>query len=137
MNIGQGDHRQTILLIDADPHARKTLRVALEAGGFSVGEACNTHEGERTARRIHPNAILADLMTDSASHGATLPERLHAAGLTIPIYIVSAGSDAVINTVGLHELGVAGVFLKPADAAIIIETLSIRLARHLDPDAHA
>jgi DNA-binding response OmpR family regulator len=137
MNIGLRDCRQTILLVDADPHARKTLRLSLEASGFSVGEACSTHEGERTARRIHPDAILADLMTDAANHGATLPERLHEAGLTIPIYLVSAGSDAVINAVGLHELGVAGVFLKPADAAIIVETLKIRLARHLDQDAHA
>jgi len=137
MNIGLGDRRQTILLIDADPHARKTLRLALEAEGFSVGEACNTREGERTARRIHPDAILADLMTDSANPGATLPERLHEAGLRLPIYIVSAGSDAVINTVGLHELGVAGVFLKPADTAIIIATLRIRLARKLDQGAHA
>jgi DNA-binding response OmpR family regulator len=137
MNIGLGDRRQTILLVDADAHARKTLRIALEASGFSVGEACSAHEGERTARRIQPAAILADLMTDSANHGATLPERLHAAGLTIPIYIVSTGSDAVFNAVGLHELGVAGVFLKPADSAIIIETLKIRLGRRLDHDAHA
>jgi len=137
MNIGLGDRRQTLLLVDADPHARKTLRLALEASGFSVGEACSTHEGERTSRRIRPDAILADLMTDTANHGETLPERLHAAGLTIPIYLVSAGSDAVINAVGLHELGVAGVFLKPADAVVIIETLRIRLARHLDHDSHA
>jgi DNA-binding response OmpR family regulator len=132
MTIGLGDRRQTILLVDTDAQARKTLRLALEAGGYAVGEACNTHEGERTALRIHPHAILADLLTDFANHGATLPERLHAAGEKIPIYIVSAGSDAVLNAVGLHELGVAGVFLKPADAAIIIETLKIRLARHLD-----
>ena len=137
MNIGLGDRRQTLLLVDADPHARKSLRLALEASGFSVGEACSTHEGERTARRIQPDAILADLMTDTANHGATLPERLHAAGLTIPIYLVSAGSDAVINAVGLHELGVAGVFLKPADTLIIIETLKIRLGRQLGHDAHA
>jgi DNA-binding response OmpR family regulator len=137
MNIGLRERRQTILLIDADPHARKTLRLALEAVGFSVGEACNTHEGERSASRIRPDAILADLMTDTANHGATLPERLHEAGLRIPIYIVSAGSDAVVNAVGLHELGVAGVFLKPADAPIIIETLKIHLAYQLDHDAHA
>jgi two-component system OmpR family response regulator len=137
MNIGHGDRRQTILLVDSDPHARKTLRLALEADGFSVGEACNTQEGERTARRIRPNAILADLMTDAANHGATLPERLHAAGLAIPIYIVTSGSDAVLNSIGLHELGVAGVFLKPADPAIIIATLKIRLASGPGQDAHA
>jgi DNA-binding response OmpR family regulator len=137
VNIGHGDRRQTILLVDADSHARKTLRLALEDDGFSVGEACNTLEGERTARRIRPNAILADLMTDAANHGATLPERLHAAGLAIPVYIVTSGSDAVINSIGLHELGVAGVFLKPADPSIILATLKIRLASGPRQDTHA
>ena len=137
MNIGLRERRKTILLVDADPHARKALRLALEAAGFSVGEACSTHEGERTALRSHPDAILTDLMADAANHGATLPERLHAAGLTIPIYLVTVGSDALITAVGLHELGVAGVFLKPEDAAIIIDTLKTRLAPQLVHDAHA
>ena len=41
MNIGLGARRKTILLIDADPHARAILRNALEAADFSVGEAAN------------------------------------------------------------------------------------------------
>jgi DNA-binding response OmpR family regulator len=137
MTIGMGDQRQTILLVDADAHARKPLRLALEEAGYAVGEACSAEEGERTARRIRPAAILADLMNEAGNPGATLPERLHQAGLAVPIYLVSAGSDAVMNAVGLHELGVAGVFLKPVDAAVIIQTLKFGLARHRAPDAHA
>ena len=69
MNIGLGDRRRTILLIDADPHARATLRIALEAADFSVGEAANDREGERTALRIKPDAILAELMIGPAGGG--------------------------------------------------------------------
>jgi DNA-binding response OmpR family regulator len=137
MNIGLGSRRRTILLIDADPHARKSLRLALEAASFSVGEACNAQEGARTALRIQPDAILVEFIMDPANHGMTFPERLRANGSDIPCYIVSSASEALIGAVGLHELGLAGVFLKPVDAAIIVETLTSRLGLRVADAAHA
>ena len=128
MNIGLGARRKTILLIDADPHARAVLRKALEAARFSVGEAANNHEGERTIRRIKPDAVLADLLTEPSSVGLTISEWLKANGSTIPCYIVSTAGDALVGSVGLHELGITGVFLKPVDAALVIQTLQTRLA---------
>jgi len=127
MNIGLGDRRRTILLIDSDPHARATLRLALEAAGFSVGEAATDSEGERTALRIKPNAILAELLLDSSDGGMSVAERLHAAAGTIPCYILSNAADALMGSVGLHEIGISGVFLKPVDTAIVIQTLRTRL----------
>lgn len=126
MNIGLGARRKTILLIDADPHARAVLRIALEAADFSVGEAANGREGERTALRIKPDAILAELLTGSADGGMTLFERLKASGGSIPCYVVSTASEALMGSVGLHELGISGVFLKPVDTAIVIQTLKTR-----------
>jgi two-component system OmpR family response regulator len=127
MNIGLGARRRTILLIDGDPHARAALRSALEASGFSVGEAASNQEGERTALRIKPDAILAELMMESADAGITVAERLRAQGSTIPCYILSTASEALMGSVGLHEIGVSGVFLKPVDTAIVIQTLKTRL----------
>jgi len=127
MNIGLRDRRRTILLIDTDPHARAALRLALEAADFSVGEAATDFEGERTALRIKPDAILAELMLDGGQGGMAVAERLHATGSTIPCYIVSTAADALMGSVGLHEIGISGVFLKPVDAAIVIQTLRTRL----------
>jgi DNA-binding response OmpR family regulator len=127
MNIGLGASRRTILLIDADAHGRAALRKALEAAGFSVGEAASGAEGERTARRIRPDAILAELMLDEDGHGPTLPERLKDAGHDAPCYIISAAAQALVGGVSLHDLGVAGVFLKPANPAVVISTLRARL----------
>ena len=127
MNIGLGDRRRTILLIDSDAHARAALRKALEVASFSVGEAASGAEGERTALRIRPDAILADLIHDDDGPGPMLPERLKAECGEIPCYIVSTAADALVGSVGLHELGVAGVFLKPVDAAVVIRTLRTRL----------
>ncbi|HVY15131.1 MAG TPA: response regulator [Rhodopila sp.] len=128
MNIGLGARRKTVLLVDSDPHARATLRTALEAAGFSVGEAANGREGERTVTRIQPDAILADLLIETVDAGSTIAEKLKAIGARIPIYIVSSAADALVGAVGLDELGVSGVFLKPADPAIVIQTLKTRLA---------
>jgi DNA-binding response OmpR family regulator len=127
MNIGLGKRRRTILLIDPDPHARAVLRKALEAADFSVGEAASDCEGERTALRIKPDAILAELSNDSADHAGTVSEKLMTAGSTIPCYILSTAAEALMGSVGLHEIGISGVFLKPVDLAIVIQTLKTRL----------
>ena len=127
MNIGLGNRRRTILLIDEDAHARATLRKALEAADFSVGEAATDREGERTALRIKPDAILAELVMNPADAGLPLSERLKASGSTIPCYILSTAGDALMGAVGLHEIGISGVFLKPVEPAIVIQTLKTRL----------
>lgn len=131
MNIGLGSERKIVLLIDTDPHARAVLRNALEAAGFSVGEAANSHEGERTAKRIRPDAILAALMLGTAD-SATVASKLKRAELDVPFYIVTTATDALVGTVGLHELGISGVFLKPVDTAIVIQTLKMRLTTWRD-----
>jgi len=137
MNIGFGTRRRTILLVDADPHARAVLRLALEAAGFSVGEAANDTEGERTAKRIRPDAILCELISGNATAAPTLPERLLADGLGLPCYIVSAAADALLGSVGFHQLGIEGVFLKPVDTGIVIQALQSRLGAVAGDVIHA
>jgi DNA-binding response OmpR family regulator len=127
MNIGLGARRKTILLIDGDAHARATLRAALESGGFSVGEACDNRQGERTIARIAPDAVLADLLADAGGTGGIISEWLRHRGDGTPCYIVSNAAQALTGSVGLHELGVAGVFLKPVDSALVVQTLRTRL----------
>jgi len=127
MNIGLGSRRKTILLVDDDAHARAVLRNALEAAGFTVGEAASGHEGERTALRIKPDAILADLMMETIDAGGAIAEKLKEVGSRVPIYIVSTATDALVGAVGLRELGISGVFLKPVDPAVVTQTLKTRL----------
>ena len=127
MNIGLREKRKTILLVDADPQARAVMRNALEAAGFTVGEAASGVEGERTALRIKPHAVLADLMLETIDAGGEIAERLKSLGSQMPIYIVSTASDALVGAVGLRELGISGVFLKPSDPAVVIRALKTRL----------
>ncbi len=127
MNIGLRDKRKTILLVDADPHARAIIRNALEAAGFSVGEAANSVEGVRTVSRIKPDAVLFDLMQDQDVGGISEASRLNGAGNHPPVYIVSTAVEALVGAVSLGELGVSGVFLKPVDVSIVVQTLKMRL----------
>jgi DNA-binding response OmpR family regulator len=127
MNIGLGSKRKTILLIDSNPHERSILRIALEAVGFTVGESVNGYEGERTTARIKPDAILADSMMETIDAGGTIMDKLRRAGTSAPLYIVSTLGDALVGSVSLQELGIAGVFIKPIDPAIVIQTLKTRL----------
>jgi len=127
MNIGLGSRRRTVLLIDSDPHARAILRLALESVGFSVGEAANNTEGERTIARVRPDAVLADLLADPSPNAPTISEWLRASGSATPCYIVSSAAEALVGSTGLHELGVSGVFLKPVDTALVIQTLRTHL----------
>jgi len=126
MKMALSRNRKTVLLIDNDAHARAALRLTLEDAGFSVGEACTGQEGERTAQRIRPDAILAELLPYRQDSQETLAEHLKSNGSRIPFYIVSNAADALIGSVGLTELGITGVFLKPVDTAVVIQTLLTR-----------
>jgi DNA-binding response OmpR family regulator len=120
----RGTSRRTILLVDSDPHFRGGLRLALEAAGFQVGEAANGKEGERTAMRIRPDAILAELMLESVDGGSLVAQRLREVGAKFPIYLISS---ATLHDLNLHDLGIAGCFAKPVDAKAVIQTLKTRL----------
>ena len=70
MNIGLGSARRTILLIDADPHSRAALRLALEGAGFSVGDTLLLPE-DVTAARFVGDSIVATLTAGGTVSFAT------------------------------------------------------------------
>lgn len=118
-----GKNRRTILLVDQDPHFRAGVRVALEAAGFTVGEAANGKEGERTALRIRPDAILLDLMLESVDAGSLLAQRLREMGEKFPIFLITQAAGSLDYNVDLQSLGIAGVFAKPLNIPEMIQTL--------------
>ena len=120
-------HRKRILLVSHDPHARAILRRALEAEGFIVGEAANGKEGVRTIRRVKPDAAIADLQMEIVEEGERIIEGIHEACTDTLFYLVTSGTDVTVES-GLHQFGVSGIFLKPLDSAVVIQTLKVALA---------
>lgn len=112
-----------VLLISHDPHLRAILRRALEAEGYLVGEAANSTEGVRTIQRVKPDAVIADLQMEVVESGDRVIEKLRAANAGHVLYLVTSGTDALSDQFDTHRLGVAGIFLKPVDPAVVIAAL--------------
>ncbi|MGA2392515.1 MAG: response regulator [Candidatus Lustribacter sp.] len=119
--------RKLILLISHDPHARAILRRALEAEGFSVGEAANSREGERTIRRVRPDASIADLQLEIVELGEPVIERLRDANPQSLFYLMTTGADA-LSAEFTHHFDVTGVFLKPCDPAVVTQVVKSALS---------
>jgi two-component system chemotaxis response regulator CheY len=117
----------TILIIDDDADIRSSMRTMLEAAGFSIGEAGTAEEGLKTADRIHPDAIIVDLMMESVDAGSRLAQILMEQGFTGPIYLLSSAGDSVRYNLDQREMGLAGIFQKPVDHAALVNTLKRRL----------
>lgn len=119
--------RRLVLLVDEDPHFRATLRGALEAAGFSVGEAADSRQAEKTLARVRPDAVVADLMASTSESASTFAQRIGEMGVRVPVYLVSSAGGAIAENVADEGLGVAGVFVKPFDAANLVRAVQLRL----------
>ncbi len=124
---GTEGQTKTILLVDDDADVRATLRIILESAGFTVGEAADGDAGMKVAERIRPDAIIVDLMMETVDAGSKVSTRLKASGFTCPIYLLSAAGDSVRYNIDTQELGLAGIFQKPADPTTLLATLKTRL----------
>jgi len=124
---GKEGQTKTILLVDDDADVRATLRIILESAGFTVGEAADGEAGMKIAERIRPDAIIVDLMMETVDAGSKVSTRLKASGFTCPIYLLSAAGDSVRYNIDTQELGLAGIFQKPADPTTLVATLKTRL----------
>jgi DNA-binding NarL/FixJ family response regulator len=112
-----------ILLISHDAHTRAGLRRALEAHGYSVGEAMNSREGERTMRRVKTAVAIADLQMEIVEAGESVIGALAGVDSSCALYLITTGNRASIGEFDHTKLGARGVFLKPVDPAVVIATL--------------
>lgn len=117
------DEQKTILIIDDDADLRASMRIVLEAAGFSVGEAADGEEGFKVADRVKPDAIIVDLMMETVDSGNKVTTKLKEKGYKGPVYLLSAAGDAVRYNIDAREMGLAGIFQKPVDHKILINTL--------------
>jgi CheY-like chemotaxis protein len=114
---------KTVLIIDDDADIRASIRIVLEAAGFSVGEAGDGKEGLKVAEEVKPDAVIVDLMMETVDAGSKLSTKLKEDGFDGPIYLLSAAGDAVRYNIDAKELGLAGIFQKPIQHEILINTL--------------
>ena len=117
------DEQKTILIIDDDADLRASMRIVLEAAGFIIGEAADGEEGFKVADKIKPDAIIVDLMMETVDSGSKVTTKLKEKGYKGPVYLLSAAGDAVRYNIDAREMGLAGIFQKPVDHKVLINTL--------------
>lgn len=105
-----------VVVIDDDDDIRAVARLALErVAGWEVHLAANGPEGVDLAARVHPDAILLDVMMPGVDGPATVELlRARAETAAVPVVLLTASTTADDRR-RLESLGVAGLVPKPFD----------------------
>ncbi len=103
--------KQTILLIEDEPHMALGLRDALEFEGFRVLHADRGKDGVRLAKAEAPDAILLDLMLPD-TNGYAVCEEIRRASARVPILMLTARSQESDKVRGL-DAGADDYVTKP------------------------
>jgi DNA-binding NarL/FixJ family response regulator len=113
-----------VVVVDDDPSFLATVRVLLEADGFSVvGEALTGEEGVAAVEELKPDLVLVDVNLPDID-GFEVVERLADGGGTTPVVLTS--SRAAGDFGRLVEESSARAFVTKAEIS------GEALARHLD-----
>lgn len=102
---------QHILVIDDDESLRDTVTVMLETEGYRVTEAADGSIGLDKAFSVKPDLMLIDLRLPGLP-GVEICKRVRAAGLAMPVLVLSAVGDEV-DKVLLLEIGADDYVVKP------------------------
>lgn len=128
-----------ILLVDDDADQRLSVRLPLEAAGYSVFEASNFEQGLAAVKQIKPDLIVLDVMMDTTTAGFQFALSLHSADPSsefgafkqTPIIMLSA----IHSTTPLRfspdddYLPVQTFLEKPVDPKVLLATISKLLGR--------
>ena len=118
-----------ILYVDDDPDYREVVRVILQGRGYELVEASSGEEGLEVYQRTRPDLIIVDLMMEEVDTGARFAKELKLLGNTAPIYMLSSVGEDMNLSADHASMGLAGVFQKPIDPAILLAVIKQRLGR--------
>jgi len=120
---------QKILVIDDESSIRDMLRMALEAGSFSVNEANNATSAQDEIERQTPDLILLDWMMPGTS-GVELLRRLrkHEVHRSIPIIMLTAKDDDE-HSIQALDAGADDYITKPFSPRALLARINALLRR--------
>ena len=117
----------TVLVVDDDPSMHDILTVLGQQHGFSIQFAEDGLDGVRLAESSDIDLIILDLTLPGLT-GFDVCRRLRAAGVEVPIVMVSASSDPVDVVVGL-EIGADDYIIKPFEVRELAARINAKLRR--------
>src|SRR3989304_4365563 len=102
--------RQTVLVVDDEPHIAETVRLYLERDGFRVVPAYDGRPAAEVFEGERPDLIILDLMLPQVS-GLDVCRSIRSRS-QVPIIMLTARSEEVDKLIGL-ELGADDYVTKP------------------------
>lgn len=119
--------KETILVVDDEPHIVELARLYLEQAGYRVESAADGQAALVQARRLHPALVVLDLMLPGLD-GWEVCRRLRAES-DVPVIMLTARSDDVDRIVGL-ELGADDYVTKPFNPRELVARVRAVLRRY-------
>lgn len=123
------DGKHVILCVDDDPDILDALTLVLESNGYIVAPAGSAEDAMKAYAQRRPDLLIVDLMMEEVDAGTALVTKLKAQGNTAPIYMLSSVGDSLSMNIDYSGLGLAGVFQKPIDNNMLLQTLKTRLKK--------
>jgi signal transduction histidine kinase/DNA-binding response OmpR family regulator len=118
---GGGERRGTVLVIDDEQVARRSVTDLVEKEGYAVVQASNAEAGLDLARKARPDAIILDIIMPERDGWYVLRELKSDPELErIPVILVTVVAD---RDMGL-AFGATDHLTKPIDPALLVRTLN-------------
>jgi two-component system alkaline phosphatase synthesis response regulator PhoP len=119
--------KYVVLCIDDDADFLDSLRIILEAEGYTMKAAHSAEEGLRRYKQAKPDIILVDLMMEEIDAGTNFVKEVKALGEAPPIYMLSSVGDDLNISTDYSQLGLNGVLQKPIKPGILLSTIRAKL----------
>jgi len=117
--------RQTILLVEDDPHIRTPLTELLEREGYAVVAVATLREATTSLTQAPPDLVILDWMLPDGQ-GIDLFTTFRSAGVPAPVIVLSARDALVDKVLGL-ELGADDYVTKPFEPRELVSRIRARL----------
>jgi DNA-binding response OmpR family regulator len=121
--------KYVILCVDDDPDVLVSLRIVLEARGYTVVTAADAKQGIQAFKESQPDVAIVDLMMEEIDTGTKLAKEIQAINKNVPIYMLSSTGDYLHGAIDTTTLGLAGVFQKPLNPNVLLGLLQAKLGK--------
>ena len=121
------DGKNVILCIDDDADVLNAIRLVLENNDLTMFEASTAEEGLKVYKSENPDFIIVDMMMEVVDAGRNFVKELRLLNNKAPVYMLSSVGDSLTMNVDFAELGLDGVFQKPIDFNVLLNTIKVKL----------
>ena len=128
----EGKERESILVVDDDPHTLIYVRRALTNSGYNSMVAADAEEALSLLRDNQPRLVLLDMMLPSAQDGIDLMLSITRIAEVPVIFISAYGQDDIIARA--FEVGAADYIVKPFSTTELVTRIKAALRRQEDPN---